>query len=130
MANTTMQSQEQTTRESPLDLALLSEMAEMGVDGLRELIEMYLAQADEMLGTMQKAIAADQADEVERLAHKLAGSSAACGAAEMMHLLRGLEENGREKRMTDAAESFPWVLERMSICRNLLLEYLDEKGAV
>ena len=46
---------------------------------MRELVDLYFAQADEILSGLDTAIKADAPKEVERLAHKLAGASVAWG---------------------------------------------------
>jgi HPt (histidine-containing phosphotransfer) domain-containing protein len=117
-----------TPNESPLDLEILDENAEIGVEGLRELIDMYLAQADETLTSLRTAIATGAAGNVDQLAHKLAGSSAVCGVTAMVQPLRALEQRGREDRLSDADQLLGQTTDQLEICRRLLAEYLAEKG--
>ena len=111
----------------PLDRELLNEDAELGVEGLRELIDMYLTQADEILANLQVAIRTGAASDVEHLAHKLAGSSAVCGVNVMVPPLRALEQRGREGRLSDADQLLAQMTERLELSRRLLAEYLAEK---
>jgi HPt (histidine-containing phosphotransfer) domain-containing protein len=112
---------------SPLDLEILDENAEIGVEGLRELIDMYLKQADETLKDLQAALRVGAASDVEHLAHKLAGSSAVCGVNVMVSPLRALEQRGREGRLADADPLLAQMTERLELSRRLLAEYLAEK---
>ena len=113
--------------ESPLDLEILDENADIGLEGLRELIDMYLTQADEILANLQVAIRTGAAGDVDQLAHKLAGSSAVCGVAAMVKPLRALEQRGREGRLSDADQLLDQTTDQLEICRRLLAEYLAEK---
>ena len=113
--------------ESPLDLEILNENAEIGLEGLRELIDMYLTQADEILANLRVAIRTGAANDVEHLAHKLVGSSAVCGVNVMVPPLRSLEQRGREGRLSDADQLLAQMTERLELSRRLLAEYLAEK---
>ena len=116
------------SEESLLDVELLDECAAIGVDGLRELIDMYLTKADELLKDLQAAIEVGAADDVKRLAHRLAGSSVVCGVTAMVQPLRALEQRGREGQLSDAGQLFAETVQRLEMCRRLLAEYLAEKG--
>jgi HPt (histidine-containing phosphotransfer) domain-containing protein len=114
--------------EAPLDRALLDENAEFGLDDLHELIDLYLAQADEIMGELRTAVRTGAAENVDNLAHKLAGSSAVCGVAAMVEPLRALEKLGREDELADADQILAEATERLALCRRLLAEYLAEKS--
>lgn len=118
-----------TTVESPLDVKMLDENADFGLDGLTELIEMYLNQADETMTGLQTAIKNGASQEVDQLAHRLAGSSAVCGITAMMQPLRTLEKQGREGRLDGADQVLAEATERLELCRRLLNEYLAGKHA-
>jgi HPt (histidine-containing phosphotransfer) domain-containing protein len=112
---------------SPLDLKILDENAEIGMEWLRELIDMYLTQADETLKDLHTAIRTGTAGDVECLAHKLAGSSAVCGANAMIPPLQALVQRGREGRLAGADQLLAQMTERLELSRRLLAEYLAEK---
>ena len=116
------------SEESPLDVELLDENAAIGVDGLRELIDLYLTKADAILTDMQAAIDVGAAEDVKRLAHKLAGSSAVCGVTAMVQPLLALEQRGRQRQLSDADQLLAQMTERLELSRRLLAEYLAEKG--
>jgi len=115
------------SEEALLDVELLDENAAIGVDGLRELIDLYLAKADELLHDLQAAIEAGAAEDVKRLAHRLAGSSVVCGVTAMVQPLRALEQRGREGQLFDADQLLAQAVQRLEVCRRLLAEYLAEK---
>lgn len=116
------------SEEALLDLELLDENAAIGVDGLRDLIDLYLTKADELLKDLQAAIKVGAADEVKRLAHRLAGSSVVCGVTAMVQPLQVLEQRGRDGQLSDAGELLAQTIGRLKMCRRLLAEYLAEKG--
>jgi len=116
-----------TSDESPLDIALLDENVEIGIDGLRELLDMYLVQADEIMEGLRMAIDGGSAKDVDYLAHKLAGSSAVCGVKCMVSPLRDLEKRGRAGDLEGADELFNQITEQLDLSRRLLAEYLAGK---
>lgn len=111
-----------------LDLELLNESADFGIDGLRELIDMYMEQADETVAGLQKAIQAGAPGAVMDLAHKLAGSSAVCGLTAMIGPLRTMEKQGRKGCLDGADEVLKKIVENLEISRGLINEYLAEKS--
>ncbi len=115
------------SKEALLDVELLDEIAVIGVDGLREIIDMYLTKADELLTDLQAAIEVGAAEDVKRLAHRLAGSSVVCGVTAMIQPLRALEQRGREGQLSDAEQLLAQAVRRLEMCRRLLAEYLAEK---
>ena len=116
------------SEEALLDVELLDENAAIGVDGLRELIDLYLAKADELLNDMQAAIEVGAAEDVKRLAHRLVGSSVVCGVTAMVEPLRALEQRGRDGQLSDADQLLAQTVRRLEMCRRLLAEYLAEKS--
>jgi CheY-like chemotaxis protein len=81
--------------EVPVDMARLREMADDDEAALRELADLYLVQADELMGRLRAAVQAGAAVETERLAHQLGGSSATCGMTGIVAPLRALEEESK-----------------------------------
>lgn len=116
------------SEEALLDIGFLDESAAIGVDGLRDLIDMYLTKADELLKDLRAAIEVGAAEDVRRLAHRLAGSSAVCGVTAMVQPLRALEQRGRQRQLSDADQLLAQTVQRLEVCRRLLAEYLAEKG--
>jgi HPt (histidine-containing phosphotransfer) domain-containing protein len=115
------------TNASPLNIELLNETADLDPSGLNDLIAMYLAQADDISGHLRSAVRANDSEEVERLAHKLAGASAVCGVAAMVAPLRVLEQRGRDDRLDEADVLLDEIANQLEVCRKLLKEYLTKK---
>jgi HPt (histidine-containing phosphotransfer) domain-containing protein len=118
-----------TPVDSPLDLELLDENADFGLDDLQDLIQMYLTQADEIMGHLKTAIQAGAATDVDQLAHKLAGSSAVCGVQAMITPLRTLEKQAREGQLAGSEQVLDDAMQRLELCRRLLAEYLAGKAS-
>jgi len=116
------------SEESPLDMEILNENAEIGMDGLHELIDMYFQQADEILRDLHMAVEAGAAKAVNLLAHKLAGSSIVCGINVMVDPLRALEQRGLENQLSDANPLLTQITERLELSRSLLDKYFAEKS--
>lgn len=116
-----------SAEESLLDKEILDENADIGIEGLRELVDMYLTQADEIVSGLQAALQAGEADEVKELAHKLAGSSAVCGVNAMVQPLRTMEQRARDRQLDDADALFAQIVESLDLSRRLLAEYLASK---
>ncbi len=81
-----------------LDLASGGDLNE-----LRELLQLYLSQARDTVAALGPAVAAGNAAEVYRLAHRLAGSSSTCGMTALEAPLRMLEAQGRQGQLENAA---------------------------
>ena len=77
---------------NPSAIASLREMQQEGKpDFVTEVIDLFLADAALQLDELRAALAADDSEERQRLAHLLRGSSANVGAEEMTRLLEKLE---------------------------------------
>ena len=87
----------------PVDLSALRDLADDDPVQLRELIDTYLAQADELMTGLRGALKAGSATEAKRLAHKLLGSSAACGMIGILAPLRAIEHSGAEADKQEAS---------------------------
>jgi len=112
---------------APLNSAVLDEHAAIGLDGLRELIDLYVDQAEKILSGLREAVRSGAAGEVRDLAHRLVGSSSVCGVDAMVAPLRALEARGREGQLADAEPLVDEIARELGRCRALLEEYLNEK---
>ena len=117
-----------TQNEAKLDLELLDEMADLGIDDLRELIDAFLEQATEEMRNICRVIEAKNADEVANLAHRLAGSCGVCGATSAMAALRLLERSGCEANWPAIATHFDRSVQELESSGRLLAKYLKEKN--
>jgi HPt (histidine-containing phosphotransfer) domain-containing protein len=93
-------------------------------DNLRELATLYLEQTSQQVGQLEAAVQAGSAHEVRRLAHSCAGASATCGMRRLVPLLRELERQGFEGKLTNAAQLSHQVAEEYERIRHFLEAYL------
>jgi CheY-like chemotaxis protein len=89
---------------APVDMARLLDFTDGNPDNLRELVNLYLSQTTEQLEQLKAAVQAGRVQEVRRLAHSCAGASATCGMRRLVPLLRELERQGADARLTNAGE--------------------------
>ena len=92
----------ETAAEPPVEMARLNELTDGSVDGLRELVELYFNQTTKQFAQIKAAIAANQAEEVRRVAHSCAGASATLGMKRLGQLMRDLEKTGAAGALTEA----------------------------
>jgi HPt (histidine-containing phosphotransfer) domain-containing protein len=107
-------------------MSRLLDLTDGDQDNLRELVTLYLSQTKEQLEQLEAAVKADTAQEVRRLAHSCAGASATCGVQRMVPLLRELEREGFEGRLTNAAQLSHQADEEFERIRGFLEAYLAE----
>jgi CheY-like chemotaxis protein/HPt (histidine-containing phosphotransfer) domain-containing protein len=103
----------QDSGEDPLDRGVLASLRELQEEGepeiLSELIELFLHEVPQQLGTIREAIEKDDAPSVERIAHTLKGSSGNMGAMRMAQNCAELEDGGASGDLSRAPE----LLERL-----------------
>ena len=87
-----------------VDMDRLQDFTEGNADSFRELATLYLTQTAEQLEQLEAAVQAGNAPEVRRIAHSCAGASATCGMRRIVPLLRELERQGTEEKLTSATE--------------------------
>src|ERR1700728_3966132 len=91
---------------------------------IRELADLYFQQAGEILPALQQAIEQSDVGQVNHLAHKLAGSSLACGLSSVVPSLRRLEGTAKEGRLHSAHESLAEIPAQMTTIRQQFQDYL------
>jgi HPt (histidine-containing phosphotransfer) domain-containing protein len=79
--------------EPPPSLAAFLTTAQPGV--IRELVEVFVQDAERQVGLLQAAAAAGDIAAVARISHSLKGSAQSMGAANMIDLSRALETGAR-----------------------------------
>jgi hypothetical protein len=114
--------------EPLLDMEVIEETAEFGIDDLRDLIDVYMVQATETMRQIKIMIEVGQLKEVSLLSHRLAGSSAACGATGVMQTLRSMELNARDDRLQDCVALFDRAILQIERSEAELGDYLAKKG--
>jgi len=114
--------------DDPVDMARLVDFTNGDQDNLRELATLYLDQTGEQVQQLEAAVRAGVAPEVRRLAHSCAGASATCGMRRLVPLLRELERQGLEGRLTNAAQLSHQVSEEFERIHQFLRAYLAEQS--
>jgi PAS domain S-box-containing protein len=89
---------------APVNLERLLEITGHDAEMFHQIVHDYLEQAGEILSALVLAIEDRDATELRELAHKLCGSSDACGMQAIVPPLRRLEQLGRAGHFDEAAE--------------------------
>ncbi len=105
----------------PVDLELLEKIAGDGRETPLHLIRDYLEQADEILACIVLAIERQSPGDIGRLAHKLAGSSAACGMRGMAGPLARLEKIREVSQLPTARDLHQEVLRELARIRRFVI---------
>lgn len=90
------------TDELPADLHQMHEAMGDEPEEFAEILNLYLETMTNNLERLAAAMQSGDHDEVERIAHNSAGTSATCGMRAMVGSLRELEVAGRQRRLADA----------------------------
>ena len=91
---------------------------------MRELLDLYFQQADQIMAGLEKAINGNAVGDVNHLAHKLAGSSLAVGMSAVVPSLRRLEGGAQAGHLIGAHESLADVSAKMKLVRRHVEDYL------
>jgi HPt (histidine-containing phosphotransfer) domain-containing protein len=91
---------------------------------MRELVDMYFNQADEIMAGLKKAIDDNAVAQVDHLSHKLAGSSLACGFSAVVPSLRQLEHNAKAGHINGGPQWFAQAATQLEVVRNKIRDYL------
>ena len=111
----------QHTRGSVIDQAQLASLREIQQPGeadfVTELIDLFLNEATSHLKALHEALMTDDAVEIQRVAHRLKGSSANMGATQMAALSEELESKDPAK---DASELLAQLENEFELVREAL----------
>jgi CheY-like chemotaxis protein/HPt (histidine-containing phosphotransfer) domain-containing protein len=112
--------------EELLDTVTLQELADVDVTDIVELVDLFRTQTKELMTALNWAVASAESQEINRIAHKLAGSSAACGLKAVITPLRELEKKGKEgdlRRTGDLLDRIDQLLKSSDLA---LDRYIDD----
>jgi len=112
--------------EALVDLDALEAAANEDPKMLQELVDLYFAQASDLMNGLRGAINSGSAKDVDHFAHKLVGASLACGMSAMVLPLRELERRGKEGRLTDAEAIFDQASRHLEMTRNKVGTYVRQ----
>ena len=113
-----------------MDLDRLLEFTNGTADGLKDLVSLYLSQTAEQIEQLEAAVAARSASDVRRLAHSCAGASATCGMIRLVPILRELERQGAEEKLTNAGALCLEANREFQLLRQFLNEHLSKLSTV
>jgi CheY-like chemotaxis protein len=114
----------------PVDMERLLDFTSGNMDDLRDLATLYIKQTGEQVQQLAAAVNTSNAAEVRRLAHSCAGASATCGMGRIVPLLRELEKQGGEGKLTNAPELSRQIGEEFARIQTFLENYLQKHAAV
>ncbi len=115
-------------RKSMVDVETLAAAANDDPEQLQELVQLYLAQAKDLMNGLQAAIKLGSAKQVDHFANKLIGASLACGISAMIFPLRELERRGKQGQLEDAQQFFDQASSYLLMTSDSLNEYLQENA--
>ena len=114
--------------ETPVDFEQLRSAAGDDPVFLKELADLYFAQAGEIMPALSAALEKRSAAEVNSLAHRLVGASLACGMTAMVGPLRELEKRGRGGDLNGADAFMARAAANLEIVRAAMQAYLRQGG--
>jgi HPt (histidine-containing phosphotransfer) domain-containing protein len=97
---------------------------------VQELVELYFAQAKDLMNGLRAAINSGSAKDVDHFAHKLVGASLACGMSAMVPPLRELEKRGKEGKLGDAEALFDRASRHLELTRNKVGTYIRQHQTI
>ncbi|MCX6904214.1 MAG: response regulator, partial [Verrucomicrobia bacterium] len=106
--------------QPPVDLKRLREMTAGNDESVRELVQLYLKQADELIASLQAALQASSASELASVAHKLGGASSTCGMTDLVAPLRELEHLGRAGQLPEDGQLLAEAIRQLERIRQFL----------
>ena len=114
--------------EPPVEMERLLDFTDGSLENLRELVTLYLTQTAEQLEQLEAAVAARNAGDVRRLAHSCAGASSTCGMKRLTTMLRELERQGLEGKLTTAPQLSIDANREFDRIRTFLQNYLASQS--
>ena len=109
---------ETPTEEDLVDVERLEAAANEDPKLLQELVDLYFAQATDLMNGLRGAINSGSAKDIDHFAHKLVGASLACGMSAMVLPLRELEKRGKQGQLGDADALFDRASRHLEMTRN------------
>jgi len=109
--------------QTPLDIRAYSEMKEIMEEVLPELLKTFIDYMPGLLDDLNKAIAANEPDQLFSISHRMKSSSNSLGALGLAHTCESIELIGRAGK-TDGASELSTQLEE---ALNEVLEFFKEE---
>jgi HPt (histidine-containing phosphotransfer) domain-containing protein len=109
---------------TPIDRAVFDALVEMTggeMEFVDELVDTFLADADQQIAALREAVATADTAALVRPAHSMKSNSLNVGALDLGGLCRELEERARNDDVPDAAERVEAIAEAFAGVRAALL---------
>ena len=107
------------------DVALFSELKAMGGDEFHKVCDRYFSDAQDKIDYLRSAVERNASQEVDHLAHSLAGASSMLGLKALLTPLKVLEEKGKEGRLVNADVILTEIEKHIRVCKNALDHYFQ-----
>jgi HPt (histidine-containing phosphotransfer) domain-containing protein len=107
-----------------LDWETLWELEDASLNDFVQLTELFREQSREQMALLHYAIDSGKAEEVNQIAHKLAGSCSACGLKAIVTPLRSLEGKGKEGHLEEIDQLFTEIEWLLKLSQSALDEYI------
>jgi CheY-like chemotaxis protein/HPt (histidine-containing phosphotransfer) domain-containing protein len=124
--NTSLVMGETSAGEPLLDVERLEAAANDDPKVVQELVDLYFAQAQDLMNGLRAAINSGSAKDVDHFAHKLVGASLACGMSAMVMPLRELEKKGKEGNLEQADLLYDRASRHLELTRNKVGTYIRQ----
>ncbi len=108
----------------PIDFDRLSASCGQDPQMIKEISQEYIAQAKTTLSEISEAIHQEDSDALQRLAHRLRGSSAICGMTAMAAPLTQLEELGKIQSLVPALTELKDAQTNLAHIESFLPKYI------
>jgi two-component system, sensor histidine kinase and response regulator len=118
--------QDEPVGDALVDLERLEAAANEDPKMLQELVDLYFAQARDLMNGLRAAINSGSPKDVDHFAHKLVGASLACGISAMVLPLRELEKRGKEGRLDDADALYDRASRHLELARDKVGTYIRQ----
>ncbi len=109
-----------------VDVERLEAAANDDPEMVKELVDLYFAQAQDLMNGLRAAINSSSAKDVDHFAHKLVGASLACGMSAMVPPLRELEKRGKEGKLSDAEALYDRASRHLELTRTKVGTYIRQ----
>jgi CheY-like chemotaxis protein/HPt (histidine-containing phosphotransfer) domain-containing protein len=111
--------------EPPVEMEILNDLTDGNADSLRELVDLFIKQTSQQLEQLEAAVRANKPEDVRRVAHSCAGTSATLGMTRFVPLLRKLERQGASGMLTSATQVYEDTACEFKLIQNFLTAQLN-----
>lgn len=123
-----MQTHDFMDRRKPLilDRRKVMEVAMGDLQLLTRLVELFREYYPTLLSNLERAVLAEDADQIAELAHRLKGSVSTFHSAPAIEAARALEFAGRERRLSNISVQFEQLSGQLTALDQALSEWILE----